>query len=92
MTVCFQCRLVPNVGLEDESPSSKSEASQEEENADTETANTQTDVSPINQTDITDAQRSPHHQFANGERRRRKLPEIPKTRKCKYDPIIKILI
>lgn len=78
---------MPNVGLEDESPSSKSEGSPEEEKAcvgETETAApVATDtVSSIPQPE---AQRSPRHQtFTNGERRRRKLPEIPKNRKCKY--------
>ncbi|XP_047543865.1 JNK-interacting protein 1 isoform X2 [Vanessa atalanta] len=75
--------LVPNVGLEDDSPSSKSEGTPDEEVGENETGSAaQADASPINQSDVTDAQRSPHHQtFANGERRRRKLPEIPKTRK-----------
>ncbi|CAK1588590.1 unnamed protein product [Parnassius mnemosyne] len=79
--------LVPNVGLEDESPSSKSDGSPEEDNecvGNAETVNAPpagSDVSPINQ-DVTDAQRSPRHQnFNNGERKRRKLPEIPKHRK-----------
>lgn len=83
----FDTRLVPNVGLEDESPSSKSEGTPDEEVGEAEQCNaTQTDSSPVNQTDVTDAQRSPLHQtFGNGERRRRKLPEIPKTRKRKFD-------
>ncbi|XP_022123616.2 JNK-interacting protein 1 [Pieris rapae] len=74
--------LVPNVGLEDDSPSSKSEESPEEEKlcvADTEAM--KADGSPVTQSDKTDAQRSPRHQFTSGERRRRKLPEIPKNRK-----------
>lgn len=79
------------MGLEDESPSSKSEGSPEEDrgcvgDADGNTT-TSADgvVSPNPQPDVTETQRSPHHQsFTNGERRRRKLPEIPKNKKCKY--------
>lgn len=89
----FRSRLVPNVGLEDESPSSKSDGSPEEDTScvgDADTSNTigGADSSPTNQGDVTDAQSSPRHQsFNNGERKRRKLPEIPKNRKCKliYD-------
>lgn len=75
---------MPNVGLEDESPSSKSEGTPEEEPGHADSSNNaQGDESP-GHADDTDAQKSPLHQtFANGERRRRKLPEIPKTRKCK---------
>ncbi|XP_041986942.1 JNK-interacting protein 1 [Aricia agestis] len=69
--------LVPNVGLEDDSPSSKSDGSPEEESGDVE-VNQQTEV---HQTE-NEAQHSPRHQtLTSGERRRRKLPEIPKTRK-----------
>lgn len=77
---------MPNVGLDDDSPSSKSEGTPEEEQGHTDTATTaQGDDESPGQTDATDVQKSPHHQtFANGKRRRRKLPEIPKTRKCKY--------
>lgn len=76
---------MPNVGIEDDSPSSKSEGTPDEEVGETETGNAaQAETSPVNQADVSDAQRSPLHQsFANGERRRRKLPEIPKNRKCK---------
>lgn len=81
---CFVCRLVPNVGLEDESPSSKSEESPEEEKMGEDGTKLASDGSPVTQSDV-DAQRSPRHQtFTNGERRRRKLPEIPKNRKRKY--------
>ncbi|CAB3226002.1 unnamed protein product [Arctia plantaginis] len=80
--------LVPNVGLEDESPSSKSEGSPEEDrgcmgDADgNTTTGAEGTVSPTPQPDVTETQRSPHHQsFTNGERRRRKLPEIPKNKK-----------
>lgn len=78
------------MGLEDESPSSKSEGSPEEETAcvgETETANpvAADTACSLPQPEVTEAQRSPRHQtFTNGERRRRKLPEIPKNRKCKY--------
>ncbi|CAG4955609.1 JNK-interacting protein 1 isoform X1 [Colias croceus] len=82
--------LVPNVGFEDESPSSKSEESPEEEKVcvgDTDGVKTTSDASPVAQPDVTDAQRSPRHQtFTNGERRRRKLPEIPKNRKPNLVP------
>lgn len=81
-------RLVPNVGLEDESPSSKSEGTPEEDRGcvgevggAVENQGSNESITP--QPDITDIQRSPRHQtFTNGERRRRKLPEIPKNRKC----------
>ncbi|VVC99803.1 unnamed protein product [Leptidea sinapis] len=76
--------LVPNVGFEDVSPSSKSEESPEEDSkcvGDAEAINSRS-LSPTNQTDVTDAQRSPRHTgFTIVERRRRKLPEIPKNRK-----------
>ncbi|XP_039763819.1 JNK-interacting protein 1 [Pararge aegeria] len=74
--------LVPNVGLEDDSPSPKSEVTPDEESGETEPGNAgNDDVSP-GAADAAEAQRSPLHQaFGNGERRRRKLPEIPKTRK-----------
>lgn len=81
---------MPNVGLEDESPSSKSEGSPEEERTSVEERETATPVVAdtavtIPQPEVTEVQRSPRHQtFTNGERRRRKLPEIPKNRKCKY--------
>lgn len=82
---------MPNVGLEDESPSSKGEDTPDEEVGESETVSAANgDSSPVHQTDVTDAQHSPHHQsFGNGERRRRKLPEIPKNRKCKFDFICK---
>lgn len=85
--ICFD-RLVPNVGFEDESPSSKSEDSPEEERGcvgDGETViNQEETISSPPQPEVTDLQRSPRHQtFTNGERRRRKLPEIPKNKKCK---------
>ncbi|RVE46691.1 hypothetical protein evm_008654 [Chilo suppressalis] len=77
--------LVPNVGLDDESPSSKSEGSPENDRGcvgDGETTVQEENVSEPQQTDINDAQRSPNHQsFTNGQRRRRKLPEIPKDKK-----------
>ncbi|XP_014366337.2 JNK-interacting protein 1 [Papilio machaon] len=80
--------LVPNVGLVDESPSSKSDGSPEDDKGgvgDAETVNGSTgaaDASAANQGDVTDSQCSPRHQnFTNGERKRRKLPEIPKNRK-----------
>ncbi|XP_013189211.1 JNK-interacting protein 1 [Amyelois transitella] len=79
--------LVPNVGLEDESPSPKSEGSPEDDRgciADGELPGPGTEeaMSPTPQPDITELQRSPRHQTtANGERRRRKLPEIPKNKK-----------
>ncbi|KAJ2954226.1 hypothetical protein O0L34_g2469 [Tuta absoluta] len=83
--------LVPNVGLEDESPSSKSEGSLEEDRGgvgESETASAAViTVSPLPPPDVTEVQRSPRHQiFANGERRRRKLPEIPKNRKSSVTP------
>lgn len=83
-------RLVPNVGFEDESPSSKSEGSPEEDRGcvgDAEPAATtqEGEGSPTPQPETTDSPRSPRHQtFTNGERRRRKLPEIPKNKKCEY--------
>lgn len=75
---------MPNVGLEDESPSSKSEGTPDEEVGESETAGAGNgDISPVPQKEVPDALHSPHHQsFATGERRRRKLPEIPKNRKC----------
>ncbi|KAL4717756.1 hypothetical protein ACJJTC_000905 [Scirpophaga incertulas] len=77
--------LVPNVGLEDESPSSKSEESPEEDPCvgEAETSATQEEiVSPAPQVDVIETQCSPNHQtFTNGQRRRRKLPEIPKDKK-----------
>lgn len=78
---------MPNVGLEDESPSSKSEGSPEEEKTSVGETETATPVATETVSSIAqpEAQRSPRHQtFTNGERRRRKLPEIPKNRKCKY--------
>lgn len=86
---------MPNVGLDDESPSSKSECSPDEntkedihacmvdDNTTTTTVNDDV-VSPPSQPGITETQRSPqHYSFNIGERKRRKLPEIPKNRKCK---------
>ncbi|KOB75533.1 Jnk interacting protein [Operophtera brumata] len=78
--------LVPNVGLDDDSSSSKSEGSPEEDIGcvgDGETSSVQEGMeSPTLQGDAMNAQRSPRHQtFTNGERRRRKLPEIPKNKK-----------
>ncbi|XP_068620159.1 JNK-interacting protein 1 [Battus philenor] len=80
--------LVPNVGLEDDSPSSKSDGSSDDDkgcigDADAvHTAPTSVDGSPKNQGDVSDAPCSPRHQnFTSGERKRRKLPEIPKNRK-----------
>lgn len=78
---------MPNVGLDDESPSSKSDGSPEEDRGcmgDSEpTTMVQEEVSPPPQPDITETQRSPNHQtFTNGQRRRRRLPEIPKDKKC----------
>lgn len=82
---------MPNVGLEDDSPSSKSESTPEDdqkcvgERGDTISAVNTKDTSPDPQTEITELPRSPRNQtFTNGERRRRKLPEIPKNRKCEY--------
>lgn len=81
-------RLVPNVGLDDESPSSKSDGSPEEDRGcmgDNETTVTVQEevVSPPPQPDVIETQRSPSHQtFTNGQRRRRKLPEIPKDKRC----------
>lgn len=86
----YSNRLVPNVGFEDESPSSKSEGSPEEDRScvgDPEGATTVAPgpVSPTPPPESIEPNRSPRHQnFNNGERRRRKLPEIPKNRKCKY--------
>lgn len=81
-------RLVPNVGLDDDSPSPKSEGSPEEDIGcvgDGETSTLEGASSPSTQGDIANTQRSPRHQTCtNGERRRRKLPEIPKTKKCEY--------
>lgn len=84
-------RLVPNVGFEDESPSSKSEESPEEDRGcvgdiETTTVTVQDgEESPTLQGEVTESPRSPRHQtFTNGERRRRKLPEIPKNKKCKF--------
>ncbi|KAF9421956.1 hypothetical protein HW555_002176 [Spodoptera exigua] len=87
--------LVPNVGLEDDSPSSKSECTPEDDtkedmhpcmvdgNAATTTVKEEIASTP-SQPDITETQRSPqHYAFTNGERKRRKLPEIPKNRKSK---------
>lgn len=82
-------RLVPNVGFEDESPSSKSEGSPEEDRGcvgetDGRSSIPENPESPPPPADAADTQRSPRHQtFTNGERRRRKLPEIPKHKKCK---------
>lgn len=85
--------MVPNVGLEDDSPSTKSECSPEEDGKDdmhpclgdgdtTSTLAKEEAVSPP-QPEVTEAHRSPqHYTFTNGERKRRKLPEIPKNRKC----------
>ncbi|XP_072930629.1 JNK-interacting protein 1 isoform X2 [Epargyreus clarus] len=78
--------LVPNVGLEDDSPSSKSGGSPEEDRVcveETEPLNTTpAEVVNMPQNEGADTQRSPRHQsFNNGERRRRKLPDIPKNRK-----------
>lgn len=88
-------RLVPNVGLEDDSPSSKSECSPEDDTkedmhpcmVDGNAATTVKEeiASTPSQPDVTETQRSPqHYAFTNGERKRRKLPEIPKNRKCEY--------
>lgn len=79
---------MPNVGLDDdESPSSKSDGSPEEDRGcvgDNETTPTvPEEVSPPAQPEINETQKSPSHQtFTNGQRRRRKLPEIPKDKKC----------
>lgn len=80
---------MPNVGLDDDSSSSKSEGSPEEDIGcvgDGETSSVQGGMeSPTLHGDATNAQRSPRHQtFTNGERRRRKLPEIPKNKRCEY--------
>lgn len=80
---------MPNVGLEDESPSSKSEDTPEDDkgcvgDADTAATGSETVESPPPPIDATDSQPNPRHQtFTSGERRRRKLPEIPKNKKCK---------
>lgn len=80
-------RLVPNVGLEDESPSSKSDGSPEEDRSCGDPEGATTDApEPVSTTpppEPIEPNRSPRHQTFNGERRRRKLPEIPKNRKCK---------
>ncbi|XP_048006312.1 JNK-interacting protein 1 [Leguminivora glycinivorella] len=79
--------LVPNVGLEDESPSSKSDGTPEDDRgcvADNDSIPTLPPgtASPGPPPEPPEAHRSPRHQtFVNGERRRRKLPEIPKNRK-----------
>ncbi|KAL0851913.1 hypothetical protein ABMA28_000201 [Loxostege sticticalis] len=84
--------LVPNVGLDDESPSSKSDGSPEEDRGcmgDNETTVTVQEevVSPPPQPDVIETQRSPSHQtFTNGQRRRRKLPEIPKDKRSCTQP------
>lgn len=81
--------LVPNVGIEDDSPSSKSDASIEEETTrvvDT-SGNDGVKESGTCQIELSETQRSPRHQvFNNGQRRRRKLPEIPKNRKSNILP------
>lgn len=81
---------MPNVGLEDESPSSKSDESSQDANCNVETVvNDGTVTATVSNgqscaQDLSEIQRSPLHQtLKNGERRRRKLPEIPKNRKCK---------
>lgn len=90
-------RLLPNVGLDDDSSSSKSEGSQEEDIGcveDGEMSSVQEGAgSPSTQGEAADNQRSPRHQtFTSGQRRRRKLPEIPKNKKCKYIFVILYLL
>lgn len=84
---------MPNVDLDDESSSSKSDGSPEEERGCMDESSSPANPSPTMsgtragyqlcpQTELSDSQRSIRHQtFSSGERRRRKLPEIPKNRK-----------